>query len=363
MHNIQKILYKSICHFVGNYDDYKHLMPVSEKIYDILSLCKQKPYRPGTYRTDFLIDENNQIKLIEITCRFALNGFFMSGFSNLLADQFLKDKPNIKKIDEYTAYYDYLMEYFGEFYHICFLKGGVHYNESKYAVPILEKAGYKVHVIAADTITENLHLLKNAAVIGELNYTQLYNLPMETIETIICSNLLNDLRTVFLIHDKRFFSVLGKDVFLRAALSPDESDELKKYLVPAYTWRERQDLWLNAKKEKDNWIIKPCAQGASTNVFAGCVTSDQEWQKLFSSDEMEDIVLQPYIKQRKIKGSVGKNHYEDYVVGTLLFFDNNFFGPGIFRASSYPITNKVDDRKIAPLVTADMEYFDDGIIL
>jgi hypothetical protein len=364
MHKIQKIFYKAICHFGEHYDEYRHLMPVKERVYEILSLSKQKPYRPGTYRTDFIIDENNEIKLIEITCRFALNGFFTSGFFILLADQFLQGKfSDIKKVDEYSAFYDYFMRYFGEFDHVCILKGSDNRNETKYSISIFEKAGYKTYVIPAAVIADNLHLFENAAVIGELDHDELCNLPLKVVEAIIQSNQLNDLRTVFLIHDKRFFSVLGNDAFLQSCLNASEIELLKQVLVPTYTPLEQSDLWLDARQNKNNWILKHRALGKGVNVYAGCVTDEVEWQKIFESDIMADMILQPFIKQRRINGSVGDNTYYDYVVGTLLFFDDNFFGPGLFRTSSYPVTNKVDDRKIAPLVTADTGWFEPQMIL
>lgn len=121
LQNIQRILYKLIRNFVENYDDYRHLMPVSEKIYEIISLCnKTKPYRPGTYRTDFVVDGNSEIKLTEITCRFALNSFFISGFFNLMVERFLKNKPEVQSVDQYTPLFGYFIEYFGQFKHFCF---------------------------------------------------------------------------------------------------------------------------------------------------------------------------------------------------------------------------------------------------
>ena len=363
LHDIQKIMYKCIRHFVENYDAYQELMPVSAKIHDILSLCQLKPYRPGTYRTDFLIDEANRIKLIEITCRFALNGFFTSGFFCRLADQYLEGKPHIRKIDDYTPYFDHVMEYFGAFDHVCILKGSDNRNETKFTIPIFEKAGFPVHVIPLESVPSSLTLLDGAAVIGELDHDEICSLPRKVIETIIRSNLLNDLRTVFLIHDKRFFSVLGNESFLRNALGAEEIAELKKAFVPTFTRQERPDLWEKAREEKDHWIIKPRILGKSINVFAGSVTDEAEWQRLFSSEGLEEMILQAYVQQRRIKGTVGGISHCDYVVGTLLFFDEHFFGPGLFRGSSFPVTNKVDDRKLAPLVTGDTRYFDGDIVL
>ncbi len=363
LHKIQNIMYRVIRYFVEHYNEYRHLMPVTDRIYEIVSLCRKKPYRIGTYRTDFIIDEKNDLKLIEITCRFALNGYFISGFFNMMTDNYLKDKPNIRKIDDYTPFFDYIIGYFGEFKHVCLLKGEDSKNETKFLIPIIENAGFKLHVIPKDCIIDNLHLLKDAAVISELDHNEICGLPNEAIEAIIESCSLNDLRTVFLVHDKRLFSVLGNKDLLQAVLTQDEIEQFINITVTTYTRQERPDLWEKAKMEKDKWIIKPCALGKGINVFAGCVTSEHEWQQVFSSDLIDNMILQPFITQRKFSGSIGDNRYNDYVVGTLLFFDDNYFGPGLFRASSYPVTNKVDDRKLAPLVTFDTTYFDNSIIL
>ncbi|MEN6420025.1 MAG: hypothetical protein ABFC73_14005, partial [Clostridiaceae bacterium] len=172
---------------------------------------------------------------------------------------------------------------------------------------------------------------------------------------------LNDLRTVFLVHDKRFFAVLNHDEFLFSALSSDEAAELRAYLVPTYTASERLDLWQNAREQKDGWILKPCVFGKSKNVFAGKVTEQREWERLFSEGETAGMVLQPFISQRLFQGTIGSQRFQDYVVGTLLYFNDQYFGPGIFRASSFPVTNIKDDRKLAPFVTAKIASFTGSI--
>ena len=363
MQRVQKLLYKSIRYFVEHYDDFRILMPVSERIYEILSLYKDKPYRVGTYRTDFLFDKNNNIKLIEITCRFALNGFFTTGYFNRMADKYLENQINVQTIDAYKRFYDYLMRYFGEFDHVCILKGSDDRNETKHIIDIFEKAGYRVHVIHTDSISEKLYLLDNAAVIGELDHEEICSLPTDTIRSIIHSNLINDLRTVFLIHDKRFFSVLYNNDFLNAALSEDERNEFMNYLLPTYTWGEKSEIVAHVKNNKNKWIIKPSVFGKSIDVYAGCATSEDEWQVLFTEERIKKMVFQSYVEQRKFAGAIKGKHYEDYAAGTLLFFDDNFFGPGLFRASSFPVTNKVDDRKIFSIVTDDITDSNSFIIV
>lgn len=360
---IQKLLFKAICHFSENYEKYKHLMPISKEAEAIISLCKEKPYLPGTYRTDFVIDVENQIKLIEITCRFALNGLFFSGFYHLIADQYLSDKPHIRKTDAYSRLFDYFIELWGDFDHICLLKGDFDNNESKYAVPIFKEAGFKVHVIPASAIPENTHLFDRAILISELNQENWFHLPKDVIMKMVNAKLFNDPRTIFLIHDKRFFSVFHDEAFLNAVFSKDEIKEICQYIVPTFRPDERPDLWADARKNRENWIVKPFAMGRSINVFAGCCTPENEWENLFLNGMKEQMILQPYINQRKYKGTLKGKDYEDYGAGLLLFYNDNYFGPGVFRASSFQVTNKVDDRKIVPIVTNDIKDSDTYILV
>jgi hypothetical protein len=360
---LQKSMYKAIRHLVENYEDYSSLMPVSDRVASVLSRCKDVPYRVGTYRTDFLIDENKDIRLIEITCRFALNIFFVSGFLDLLVDDFVRTMPQVRKIEAYTSFFDHLQRYFGDFQHVCILKGDDNRNETRYICSVFEQAGYAVHLLALDEIAEHLALLENAAIIGELSHDEICRLTPQALDSIIHSNLLNDLRTVFLIHDKRFFSLLSNEAFLNAAMSREEAETFRSYIVPALGWRERRDIWEQARKNKEGWIIKPRALGKGIGVRAGRFTSEEDWQNIFLQDDVEDLTLQPYIQQTEIRGWVGEEARQDYVVGTLLFFEDEFFGPGFFRASSHPITNQGDIRKITTLVTPDTHFFEKDIIL
>ncbi|MCU0856930.1 MAG: hypothetical protein MUC65_00810 [Pontiellaceae bacterium] len=360
LRRIQQLYLKCIRHIAEHYlDCYRDLMPVPDRVAEILALCRSRPYRPGTYRTDFVVGEDNRIRLIETTCRFAMNGYFTSGFFiHNLADRFLAGRPDIRKTDEYTAFYDRFMDYFGSFDHVCLLKGADNRNDTKRVVQMFEQAGFPVHVIPADEVSVRTHDFANAAVIGELSHEELCALPTETVEAIIASNLMNDLRTVFLIHDKRFFALLYCDEFVQAVLTSAEIADLRAYLVPTFTKRLNPEIWPQARNDKDRWIIKPYNMGKSIDVFAGPITPAAEWEALFDSGRADNMVLQEYIPQRKFRGTIAGVPREDYIVGTLLFFEDGFYSTGLFRASSHPVTNQGDDRKIAPLVTPDFERFE-----
>ncbi len=363
LNKIQKLLYKAVIHFGNEYRNYLHLVPFSDEILNLLAFYKDRPYQPNLYRPDFLIDEANKVRLIEITCRFPLNGIFISGFFNTITEKYVSERPYLTHVNHYQTLFDYLMDYIGNFEHICYLIGDEQRNESKYALPIFEKAGFKVYTLSPGEIPQNLHLLRNAAVFNELNSSELFSLPENAFHALIDAGMMNDLRTVFLIHDKRFFSLFQKNEFLQNIFTPEEQAFISEHIVPTYTSIETPDLWQEAKNNKDSWIIKNSSRGKSIDVYAGIVIEEQEWQRLFSGDNLKNMILQPYVKQRKFPGYLNDKFYNDYIVGIILMYNDQYFGPGVVRASSFPITNRVDDRKFAPLVTKDYIFFDERIII
>lgn len=360
MKRVQHLYLKCMRHIAEHYHDrYCELMPVPDRVAEILDMCRRRPYRPGAYRTDFVIGQDNRIRLIETTCRFALNGFFRAGIFAQLAQEHARAHPGIRFLDPHTPFFGHLMDYFGPFECVCVLLGwNTAKNESKFFMPIFEAAGIPVERIPAAEVPSSTHLFENAAVIGELSHEELCALPPETIEAIIGSNLLNDLRTVFLIHDKRFFALLHHGAFVDNALTPEEREEFRPHLIPTYTRHLNPEIWPEARRNKDHWIIKPANNGMSIDVFAGPITPASDWEALFASGRADSMVLQEYIPQRKFRGTISGIPRDDYAAGSLLFFEDAFYGIPVLRASSHPVTNQGDDRKIAPLVTPDYGQFE-----
>ena len=66
-------------------------------------------------------------------------------------------------------------------------------------------------------------------------------------------------------------------------------------------------------------------------------------------------VLQPFINQRTYPCVWEGKHYAEYVCGMMLCMDDRYFDSGMFRTSSAPVTNKVDDRKMCVIHSDDEE--------
>lgn len=354
LQRLQKIMYRLIQEFVNNYQQYKHLMPVSDKIENIINTFNKKEYNIGTYRTDFVYDENKQVKIIEITCRFALNGMFLSALINDVALDYYTSKINdIKILDIYSPIYNHFETYLKDVKSICILKGKDIKNESKVYIDIFERMGYPVKEIQYTEVENYWDILKESWIISELSFDEILSFPDQTIKDLSDVNIINDFRTIFLIHDKRFFSVLGKEELQNKVLNSDEINFFRRFYIPTYTALEKDNIWKEAKGNKNSWIVKHRALGKSQKIYAGIVTDEEKWKTLFESENKKDMILQEWIPQTKIKGNIGNEHFEDYVTGTLLFFDDNYFGFGDFRTSSHPVTNKVDHRKVSSLISSN----------
>ena len=347
---LQKIMYKMIVHFVTNYPKYEHLMRVSPAVKRIINLFEGKHYIPGSYRTDFVIDKNGHFKLIEITCRFAFNGIFLSGLLNTMAKKYAHTQlSDLKTVDKYEGIIAHIQERLKNTEVVILSHRGKE-EESRFYQSILEEAGFSVQKVYADQIENFPFGEKPQTFITEFNQEEYFNLSDKTLKALANATVINDLRTVFLIHDKRFFSVMGNEQFRKDLLSEDEIALFDQFYIPTYAFGEQPLLWAEAKQAKDQWIIKHKNLGKSAQVYAGVVTSKEQWEALFEADAIQEMILQPFIDQKKFEGTISGNSYNDYVVGTLLFFNNHYFGPGLFRASSHPVTNVVDDRKLMHLI-------------
>jgi len=351
LEKLQKIMYKLIMHFVENYKDYKALMPVNKRIEKVLEISNAKPYKPGTYRTDFVFDGHLKPRLIEITCRFGMNGIFLSSLINEISQEYKATTwPQLPTIDSYSAIYDYLEKHLENKRSIYVIVGADVKNESKIFQPIFERIGLPVYKVHYQDLSDSIDQLESAFVISELSFEEILSLSDETIARLSEVEVFNDLRTIFLIHDKRFFSVIGNKSLQDDVLNKTEQEHFGEFYIPTYSYSERADLWADALLNKDHWILKHKSLGKSQKIYAGITIENNEWKELFQNLELEEYVLQEWIQQPTMKGEIKGVPYDDYVTGTLLFVDDNYFGFGDFRTSSYPVINKVDHRKMTSLI-------------
>ena len=78
-----------------------------------------------------------------------------------------------------------------------------------------------------------------------------------------------------------------------------------------------------------------------------------EWEKLFAEGAVREMILQPFVRQRAVENIWEEKTYTEYIAGTILMLDDSYYGTGLFRSSSLPVLNKLDDRKVGYLRVED----------
>ncbi|MCD7898923.1 MAG: hypothetical protein LUH22_03350 [Bacteroides sp.] len=358
LQKLQQLLYKAIQYFIVHHEKFESIFPLSDKIRRIVDICRPYPYRMGTYRPDFLVEQGGLLKICEIGARFPLNGYFLSGIAEYIGMERYQYSSYLHQPQSIDFLHYLLCKYWGNPETLIILKGSDRPCDIKYYIRFFENLGIQVQTFSPEELRQtDLKRLSNSCVVNELNQMEMDMLDDNILQSIAASNALNDMRTIYLIHDKRFLAVLSDLRFLSECLNEEEVSFLLRYLIPTYTSIQVPEIWEQAKKEKKNWVIKHVLLGKSEQVYTGRTSTQTEWELLFDPSMRESMIIQPFIQQKQIQSAIKDQLYTDFVVGTLLCFDNEFFGTGLFRTSSFEITNRVDDRKMASCFTDDYHHY------
>ena len=342
LRRMHSILYKCIEYMAANYADFTDkYMPLSEKEMEILEYQGKYPFLAGTFRPDYLVSDEGELKLCEITSRFFGHGIFMSYFAEAAAEKFMEKYPGSKRESLYGQMMQSALDIVGDKEEIYVLKSSDKTSEIKLYKPFYKYFGKKVTILEADEVESRINDWNGKFVISALNQMDILSYSMDTIKAMIDSRMYNDFRTVFLIHDKRF---------------------MRLWFMPEFTRNFLTDL-KKAYADKNGYILKHFRLGKSEKVYAGPLTDGNKWKELFDDGSIRDMIIQPFLYQKSYRTVWEGTPFNDYICGMMLCIDDKYFDSGLFRTSSCPVTNMVDDRKAFPLVTDDERIVSCGDIL
>lgn len=356
LRELHRVLYKCVEHMAAHYQDYLKYMPLSEDEVALLQEQSKYPFLAGTFRPDYLISEEGDLVLCEITSRFFAHGIFMSYFSEYMADRFMEKHPGEERESFFEEMLSYMLGLPGNKKKIAVLKSADRTSEIPLYVPFYEHYGYEVQIYEAPKVEENIENWKDAFVIGALNQKDLLSMKPETCAAMMKAGMYNDFRTIFLIHDKRFMNLWFRDEFTDQCLTKEETAFLRAHAIPTYCYLEEySEIWEDARLHKDCYILKPHCLGKSEKVFAGVLTTEEKWAELWENRSVEGMILQPFLAQKTYHTMWEGQEFEDYICGMMLCVNDRYFDSGLFRASSTPVTNVGDDRRACPVLTDSEE--------
>lgn len=350
LRRMSELLYRACLYYTEHYREYLHLISYEDRILELLEFAEQYPYRAGTWRPDYLILADGGLKFCEITSRFFGNGYFLSYFMECTGEKFAAEAG----ITDRISYFEEMLSYFAEMpegrKRLSVLKSADKSDSIKLYVPFYKALGLEAEICEADQVEANLDQFRGSMIVSALNQRDLLSFSMDTLKTLCDLRMINDFRTIFLLHDKRFFRLIFEDSFTENVFDREETAFLREHMTETHLWGE-EEIWEKARREKDGFIVKHHCLGKSEKVYAGCLTSQEEWEELFTSGAVRDMILQPFLRQRICSTTWQGHPLEDYVAGTVLTVDDRYFGTGLFRTSTRPVINQTDAHKIAQLVT------------
>ncbi len=369
LRRLQVLLYKCIVYMAEHYREWVPMyMPLDEKVMEILDRQSRYPFRAGAYRPDYLISDDGRLLLVEITCRFFGHGLWANYPSVVKAEQLMADFPDISWENRYDELLTYMRDAIPADSPIYVLKSSDRGSESTFYTKFYEYYGHKVTVYEADEVEENIDKWShNAVVFSALNQEDLLSFRMDTLQAMIDARMLNDFRTIFLAHDKRFLHLIFVDDFTQKCLTEEETSFLRQHTIPTYLppkgktdngqlTIDNSEAWRDALLNKDRYILKPYDLGKSVGLYAGVMTDEETWKSIHNSQFIiHNYIMQPFIQQRTYPCVWEGRHYDEYVCGMMLCMDDRYFDSGMFRTSSAPVTNKVDDRKMCVIHSDDEE--------
>jgi hypothetical protein len=347
---LNKLIHHAGTQFL-HHDGYSK-MTISDKAKEIMRVFNQRPeYEIGTYRTDFVFGAEAQPKFIEITCQFSMNAFFQSAIFNHFSQKYGQNQGlGASRVETYDDFIPFMEQKIGNARSICIIKGRDKIQASRFFAPIFRNAGYEVKEVLYTDVWANRNFIAQSFVISEIMIDEIESMSMDEIRLLADCNMVNDYRTIFIAHDKRYFTLLGDHELQKQVLTPQEMAVLNEFMIETHSMDRPGFNVQLALDNKDAWVLKHINLGRSRDVYAGLEFDQKGWEELLGSIDHAQFILQEWVPQKPYEGTIQGKKHQDYLTGTLLYFDKEYFGLGLFRASSHIVANKVDNRNIFPLV-------------
>ncbi len=302
-----------------------------------LARIAARPYRPGGFRPDFLFAANGREMVTEINGRFPLNGFLTTlrlGRCLAQLDPRFVPPPSLARVE--TA----LRSRLGATGPLGIVKA----SEPGWDIHLVKTLwGERCEMIAPQELTA-ARLGRWRGVVLELHQHELLGEVPAEIQVSLAAHpgLLNDLRTIFIAHDKRLLALLSDGAVLGDYLDTDDVARLRRHIIPTWVKGLAPHKVYEALAHPDSWLAKPPRSGKGKGIVVSSQLKPAAWRQTLL-ELPDDWVLQPYVEQRTFpittlrQGELVTARMK--VVGMLPALDEHTFGPGLFRAAEDDVVN------------------------
>jgi hypothetical protein len=357
---LQQILFLAINRIVRAYSSdhrLQQLIALPEPAFRLISSLDLETYKIGSYRPDFLHDTAGGTKICEINARFPTNGYFISHYLNESISELDYLSNGIQSIDQLSDVPETFLQRFKPGNKIAILKRREVDWDIRFLKYELTSRGYSFEVLSG---AHTKNAVKADGVVIELHQDELLCEEVySVIEQVgIQKPHFNDLRTIWIAHDKRLLAVFHDDEIMADYLNEEDKSFLQSNVMETHVIGLSPEIVDVALKNRGDWVLKPNLFGKGVGMVFGYSSSIEEWAQLLREPQHQEYVLQRFVNQRKFPIRMSTNEVVSIqqlnVVGTLLCFDDSFLGPGIYRASKEDIVNVAGGGTILfPMLNTD----------
>ncbi|MEG7979003.1 MAG: hypothetical protein NY202_03780 [Mollicutes bacterium UO1] len=250
MVHLHGLLIEAVNQVVRNYlidKDIQAIISLPDRVVKLLELANETDYQIGAIRPDFLIDKVGNLKICEINARFPLNGFIMSEHLNEVVFQQNLVTSGMDSIDENNQITKLITNFFDLTKPISILKD----KEKGYDINFLESHLKElskqavIQVVSPQQLTVDKSGIHNETnycnqFVLELSQAELLGMNADVLTKIVSSSrYFNDIRTIFIGHDKRLLTVLRDEQIMKKYLSAEQFQQLQDYIIPTYILDEK----------------------------------------------------------------------------------------------------------------------------
>ncbi|MBT3547226.1 hypothetical protein N9X55_02980 [Flavobacteriaceae bacterium] len=360
---LSEVLNDVIKKIVLNYFNDKRIREIyqlDDELESILRLAESRPYQVGMYRPDFIFDKSGQLKICEIGCRYPINGWMLSYYTRQILNKLLLINDNNNgTLYEETSFVSAIsndLDSSKKLFYVHDLEKG---SEAHQFFDEIKKQGFLVKDISLKEleITDGI-LTVNSEIatqfILEMDREELKTISQEILYGLIDSEeCLNDVRTLILVHDKRILSVLYDEQIMLDYIEKEDYDFLKHFLIPSYTL-DSEKIRNEVINSLSNWVLKKNSGGRGIGIYVKNDCTPETWNSVISK-EWKNYMVQEYVDQKIFDLEQDDKIESINIVGILLFYNAQSFGPGIFRGSSQSVINVHNGGYILPSLISNLQ--------
>ena len=345
----------------------------------------------GSWRPDFLLEGHENYRICEINARFAFNGYLHAAYGQqAFMDMDTKANPvtipvvwpqevsspsptSWRTETHHQQIYDSLLLLFNPSLPLHLLKGEEAGLDIHLFIPFVQSVtgrkpslirpsdlrlirnplsptGFELYCVT-EVDSEGHEVLERIHQVGlELHQHELRALsPAMLREISACC--FNDLRTIFLVHDKRMLGIilqeLGNLVEVQKIMTLAQAATLRRGIAPTMIAGSPEIAALKMLSEndpliKDRFLLKPIRSGKGAGIVFGSDMTAASWNFQLEMLQKPDLLSESnhYVVQRKIEQprydvvvDKADGLQRNYLVGTYLSIHGRYGGLGNWRTS------------------------------